>query len=153
MEPFPHHYHAAAEGGPEGPTPATSPGLPDLDTAPPAEYDGPGGKWSPETLLVAAAADCMILTFRAVARASNLEWEHLSCEAEGVMDKVDGTVRFTEIILRPVLTLPDDADAGRAARVLDKAKRNCLITGSLLAEVTLEPTISTGQSPKALHAD
>jgi organic hydroperoxide reductase OsmC/OhrA len=31
------------------------------------QLGGPGGQWSPETLLVAAAAECFILTFRAVA--------------------------------------------------------------------------------------
>ena len=53
---------------------ALSPQLPDLETAPPPEFDGPGGLWSPENLLCAAVADCFILTFRAIASFSRLSW-------------------------------------------------------------------------------
>jgi organic hydroperoxide reductase OsmC/OhrA len=37
----------------------------------------PGNAWSPETSLVAAVADCFILTFRGVAQAAKFPWESL----------------------------------------------------------------------------
>jgi organic hydroperoxide reductase OsmC/OhrA len=58
-----------------------------------------GGQWSPETLLVAAAVDCFVLTFRAIAAASKLPWERLSCNGEGTLDRVDGVTRFTALAL------------------------------------------------------
>ena len=73
MQEFPHHYVAAASAESEGSVEVTSPGLESLETAGPAEFGGPGDLWSPETLLVAAVADCFILGFRAIARAARLK--------------------------------------------------------------------------------
>ena len=53
MHPYPHHYVVTASAAPEGDVPVSCAGLPGLVTAPPAEFDGPGDRWSPETLLVA----------------------------------------------------------------------------------------------------
>lgn len=57
--------------------PVTSTGLPDLETARPPEFDGPGGVWSPEALLVASNANCFILAFRGVSKAAKFEWEQV----------------------------------------------------------------------------
>ena len=62
MHPYPHVYTVRATADPEGDVPVDSAGLPTLTTAPPAEFDGPGDRWSPETLLVAAVADCFLLS-------------------------------------------------------------------------------------------
>ena len=71
MHPFPHHYAARARAAGSGSTRVTigAAGLPEIDTDAPPEFGGPTGHWSPETLLVAAIADCYILSFRAAARA------------------------------------------------------------------------------------
>lgn len=65
MQPYPHIYSASATGTAAGPVPIASTGLPAIGTAPPAEFDGPGDAWSPETLLVASIADCFIQIGRA----------------------------------------------------------------------------------------
>ena len=70
MQDLPHHYKVAASAAPQGEVNLASNLLDPILSAPPAEYGGPGNRWSPETLLVAAVADCFILSFRAVARAS-----------------------------------------------------------------------------------
>jgi peroxiredoxin-like protein len=115
-----------------------------LTTAAPAEFDGPGGLWSPETLLVGSAADCFAITFRGVARASRLEWIDMSCEVTGTLDRTDGVMRFTRIDLHVRLTLSDGGSEELAGRVLDKAKRNCLITSSLNADVHVKASIAIG---------
>ena len=137
MQAYPHRYgvHAAAE--PEGSVAISSEGSPTLATAPPPQFGGPGGQWSPETLLVAAAADCFILTFRAIAAGSKLAWRHLDCDAEGVLDRSDGVVRFTALHLRARLTLPAGGDTERAKRLLEKAEAACLVTNSLAFRATL----------------
>ena len=142
MQAYPHRYdvHAAADG--EGSVLIGSEGLPMLTTAPPPQYGGPGGQWSPETLLVAAAADCFILTFRAIAAASKLPWRHLGCDAEGVLDRSDGVVRFTGLSLRARLAVPPGVDADRAKRLLEKAEAACLVTNSLTLRTTLVAEIA-----------
>jgi peroxiredoxin-like protein len=141
MEPFPHRYGVRATADSEGPISLEGDGLPPLRSAAPAEFGGPGDQWSPETLLVGAVADCFILTFRAVARASKLEWRSLTCEAEGVLDRVDRTICFTELAVRASLKVPSGVDPERARRVLERAEQNCLITNSLKAASHLEAEV------------
>jgi peroxiredoxin-like protein len=141
MEEFPHHYSVSARAGAEGDIGIESDGLPALSTAPPAEFGGPGDRWSPETLLVASVANCFILTFRAVARASQFSWLELDCHAEGVLDKVDANSRFTEFTVRASLRVPADSNEERALRLLALAEKNCLITNSMTADVHLEAEI------------
>jgi organic hydroperoxide reductase OsmC/OhrA len=40
----------------------TADGLPDLRSAPPLGFDGPGDAWSPEHLLLAAVETCFLFT-------------------------------------------------------------------------------------------
>ena len=131
MHPYPHLYHAATSGGPTAFVTVTSAGLPDLSSASPPEFDGPGGVWSPETLLCAAVADCFVLTFRAIARASKLEWVSLDCSVEGTLDRVEGVTRFTRYVTRATLQVTPGTDRGKAQTLLEKSEHGCLVANSL----------------------
>ena len=131
MHPYPHLYKAAASGGPTELLTVTSPGLPDLPSAPPPEFDGPGGVWSPETLLCAAVADCFVLTFRAIARASKFEWLSLDCSVEGTLERVDGISQFTRYLTTATLRVAPGADASKGRLLLEKAEHGCLVSNSL----------------------
>ena len=137
MHPYPHLYTAAASGRPEGNVALTSPSLPEITTAPPPEFDGPGDVWSPETLLCASLADCFVLSFRAIARASRLEWSDLKCRVEGVLERVDGVTQFTRYTTFANLRVSPGIDADKARRLLEKADHLCLISNSLRGKRTL----------------
>lgn len=139
---FPHHYRVAAAGEPDGDVKLTSKGLPSLASAPPTEFGGPGDKWSPETLLVASVADCFILSFRAIARASKLTWTVLECEAEGTLERKDRTTRFTDFVVHATLSVPPGTDQERAHRLLEKAEESCLVTNSLSAATHLVAAVN-----------
>jgi peroxiredoxin-like protein len=141
MQDLPHHYHVTANAQTDGNVILKADDLPQLVTAPPAEFGGPGDQWSPETLLVGAVADCFILTFRAIARASRLEWSGLECSAEGVLERVERVTRFTSFTVRATLTVAADTDAEKARRLLEKAESACLITQSMTAQTHLEADI------------
>jgi organic hydroperoxide reductase OsmC/OhrA len=141
MQIFPHHYAVTATGSVQGDIDLNGEGLSMLRSASPPEFDGPGGRWSPETLLVAAIGDCLILTFRAVARASGLAWMSLECAVTGTLDRVERTTRFVAFDIRARLRVPSATDPDRARRALEKAEQNCLISNSLSAAVHLTPTI------------
>lgn len=141
MKPLPHVYTARLAGGPDGYATLSAAGVPELRTAPPADFDGPGDAWSPEQLLMAAVESCFLFTFRAVAQASKVEFSALEVSGEGTVDRKDGATRFTEIVLRPRLTLPAGADRARALRVLEKSEKACLVSASLSTPVRLEPEI------------
>lgn len=141
MKPFPHQYSVQADAAVEGSVTLAADGVPTLPSAPPVEFDGPGDQWSPESLLVAAVADCFVLTFRAIARASRLEWMQLQCRAEGTLDRVDGVTRFVAMRIDATLTVPSGSDPDTARRLLAKAEKSCLITRSLNATAELEARI------------
>lgn len=141
MQDYPHHYKVSAAGSSEGDVTLAGDGLADLPSMPPEEFGGPGGYWSPETLLVAAVADCFILSFRGIARASRLEWTNLECSVDGELDKVERVTRFTGFAVRAKLTVPADTNPAKAERLLEKAEKVCLVTNSLIADSHLEATV------------
>ncbi len=144
MQEFPHHYSAAALLDSDGRVAVSSEGLPTLETAPPREFGGPGDRWSPETLLVAAVADCFLLSFRAIASASKFDWHSLSCEVEGTLDKVDRVTQFTAFHLTIRLKTAGEVDVVRADRLIRRAEQSCLISNSLKAESHLDITYEVG---------
>ncbi|HEX9208361.1 MAG TPA: OsmC family protein [Steroidobacteraceae bacterium] len=144
MHPYPHHYTVLAAAESTGDVTISAAGLPTLATAPPAEFDGPGDRWSPETLLCAAVADCFILSFRAVARASKLEWSGLECNVQGKLDRVEGRTQFTEIVVNATLRAPAGTDAELARRLMEKSEHVCLVSNSLSAQRHLNPTVVVG---------
>ncbi|HYU77903.1 MAG TPA: OsmC family protein [Vicinamibacterales bacterium] len=141
MQDLPHHYAVTVAGAVQGDVELTAERLPNLHSASPAEFDGPGDHWSPETLLVGAVGDCFILTFRAVARASKLPWTSLRCHVTGTLDCVDRVTQFTHLHIHAHLMLQAGTDPDFARRALEKAERSCLISNSLKATVHFEPAI------------
>jgi len=142
MHPYPHLYQVTATGAASGPVAVDASGLPTLDTAPPPEFDGPGGKWSPETLLCAAVADCFILTFRAVSRAAGFAWSRLECRVDGTLERAAGNSQFTRYATIATLTVPVGADVDKARALLERAEHGCLVANSLKGVRTLEAHVS-----------
>ena len=137
MQEFPHHYHATAQAEADSHVAVAAGDFPEIITAPPVEFGGPGDQWSPEHLLVGTVANCFILTFRAVARHSKLDWTHLECSPVGILERVDKATRFTRFTVNAKLTVPSGTDTAKAERLLHKAERGCLITQSLMADTDL----------------
>lgn len=142
MHPFPHRYAINALAGTEGVVTLRGHELEDIQSTPPPEFDGPPGNWSPETLFVASIADCFVLSFRAIARASKLEWLEIDCAAEGTLERTAEGMRFTRIDLDVGLKVPAGADTARAERLLEKAEKTCLISNSINSEVHLKTRVS-----------
>jgi organic hydroperoxide reductase OsmC/OhrA len=130
MKPYPHTYIVKAHGAPTGTVPVSSQGLADIVTAPPPEFDGPGNVWSPETLLVAAVANCFILTFRGVSRAANFSWRQLECQVDGQLERVAGVTQFSGF----TLTVAAGADHAKAEELMERAEKICLVANSLRGE-------------------
>jgi organic hydroperoxide reductase OsmC/OhrA len=147
MQGLPHYYSVTAAAAADGDITLQAAGIPALRSSSPAEFDGPGDRWSPETLLVAAVGDCLILTFKAVARASQLNWIDLTCEATGTLDRVERATQFTSFDLAVTLKVPPGTNRDSARRALEKAERGCLIANPLKAPVHLRVAVE-----EALHA-
>lgn len=133
MQNYPHHYKVSGKTTVESDVNVSADSLPDIVTAPPKEFGGPGDKWSPESLLVGSVADCFILSFKAISRASKFTWESLECNVEGILDKVDKVTKFTEFNINAILEIEKGGNIEQANRLLEKAEHFCLISNSLSA--------------------
>ena len=142
MHALPHRYRVKGTGRITGDVELTAERLTTLRSASPPEFDGPGDRWSPETLLVGAVADCFILTFRAIAKTSQLSWLSLDCDVTGILDRVDRVMQFTRFDLVAHLVVPASMDAEAARQALEKAERHCLISSSLKAAVVLDARVA-----------
>jgi peroxiredoxin-like protein len=114
---------------------------PAISFSPPPEFRGEAGRWTPEHFLVAAVASCFVSTFEGMAQSSRLEFGSLRLAAEGVLANENGGWRFTEIRLRPVVTIHKEEDHDRAVRLLEKAENSCLVARSLQSRITLFPVV------------
>lgn len=144
MKPLPHRYEVRLVDRPAGYATLSTAGAPELKSAPPLDFDGPGDAWGPEHLLLAAVETCFLFTLRAIAEASGVSFLSLDLAVEGTVDRRDGVMRFTEIVLRPRLTLAPGTDRTRALRVMEKSERTCLVSASLSTSIRLEPEIVGG---------
>jgi len=135
---LPHTYTVNVNGKPDVLLSTLGDILPSINMAPPKEFDGPGDQWSPEELLMASLSSCFILSFKAIARASKLQWHDLHCESSGILDKVESKVQFTQIFTKVTLLISDENDIVKADKLLRKVEESCFISNSLSSELHFE---------------
>lgn len=114
---------------------------PVLRVAPPPEFRGESGTWTPEDLFVGAIEACLMTTFLALAAKGDVQVRDYACEAEGVLEFVDSGYRFTRVTLRPRVEIEGKSDIEAARQVLQKAHHLCLISNSVTAEVIVEAEV------------
>jgi organic hydroperoxide reductase OsmC/OhrA len=121
---------------------AGSPSIsPMMDFAAPPEFKGEPGKWTPEHFLVAAVVSCFLVTFRAIAEMSKVELLELEVGAEGVLKPQPQGWRFSQVNLRPALTVGREQDRDLAMKALRKAEQSCLVARALNFPVTMEASV------------
>ena len=100
--------------------------------------NGVEGIWSPEHLFTASVSSCLMTTFLAIAENSRLEFSGFSCASKGKLEKVDGKLVMSEVILIPSVTVHSEKQAAKAERILHKSEAACLISNSITSKVTME---------------
>jgi organic hydroperoxide reductase OsmC/OhrA len=127
-------------------------GIAKADSAPtaihfaaPLQFGGLEGRWTPEDLLMIALASCFTTTFHAIAVYSKFEYTDLAVEAEGTVIKKDPGYCFSEIVLRPSLTIPDEEQRERAISLLHKAKALCLVSRALATPQEFEARVEVSR--------
>ena len=120
--------------------------LPAIEIDAPPEFQGHDGVWTPEHLFVASVNACFMTTFLAIAENSKLKVASLRSTAKGKLERVEG-YQITEVVVKPVAIVRSGHDVGRAARIMEKAEKNCLVTNSVKSAIRLEPEIFNQQLP------
>jgi organic hydroperoxide reductase OsmC/OhrA len=113
-------------------------------TAPP-EFGGLEGRWTPEDLLLGAAAGCFTTTFHSIARSSKFDYIDLEVEAETTVQKAETGYTFNDITIRAHLTVPGEEVRDQALRILEKTRDLCLISRALATRPKLEMQVEVGK--------
>jgi organic hydroperoxide reductase OsmC/OhrA len=113
-----------------------------IEVATPPEFpNGIPGIWSPEHLFTAAVSSCLMTTFLSIAENSKLEFTGFECKAKGKLEKIEGKLMVSEIILEPVVTIVNEGDREKTERILLKSEAACLISNSIKSKVSMIPSI------------
>ncbi|MDD5644207.1 MAG: OsmC family protein [bacterium] len=115
----------------------SSDGKPDIKIAVPPEFKGHQGMWAPEDFYVAAASSCIVFTFIYIARRKKIEIESLGSEATGKLEMKDGKALMTEVNIKLDVKTKKAEDADAVADIVKAAEKNCLISNSMTAKVTV----------------
>jgi organic hydroperoxide reductase OsmC/OhrA len=104
-------------------------------------FHGDADRWNPEELLLAALAECHMLSFLHVAVKHGVVVTHYTDAATGVMEQQGDGGRFTRVILHPVVTVSAPVDAELFATLHHEAGVACFIANSVNFPVHHEPRL------------
>jgi organic hydroperoxide reductase OsmC/OhrA len=102
-------------------------------------FHGDRDRWNPEELLLAALAECHMLSYLHVAVQHGVVVTGYDDEAVGMLAQEGQGGRFTSATLRPVVTLADPAQAELANSLHHEASELCFISQSVNFPVLHEP--------------
>ena len=115
----------------------------------PLQFGGLEGRWTPEDLLMTALASCFTTTFHTIAGYSKFEYTDLAVEAEGSISKTDTGYGFSQIVIRPSLTIPNEEQREHGISLLYKAKSLCLVSRALASTQEFEARVEIGKHSPA----
>jgi len=100
---------------------------------------------NPEEMLVAALSTCHMLSYLALASLEHLEVVAYEDSASGTMLQEGTGGRFTDVLLRPRVTVKAGTDLTRAEALHGNAHRTCFIANSVSFPVRHEAEILTAE--------
>ena len=103
-------------------------------------FRGDPSRWNPEELLLAALSQCHLLSYLHVAVTHGVVVTAYADDASGTMEQVGIGGRFTEVLLRPRVSVADPAHAELATSLHTEASAACFIAASVAFPVRHEPT-------------
>ncbi|NKQ54514.1 OsmC family peroxiredoxin [Amycolatopsis sp. K13G38] len=118
----------------------TAEGKPTLRGSADPAFRGTPDRWNPEELLVAALSECHMLTYLSLCARDGVVVTAYVDAASGTMREAPGgSGRFTEVVLRPEVTLADPAMIAKAESLHERAHATCFIANSVSFPVRHEP--------------
>ena len=110
-----------------------------------AHFRGDAARYNPEDLLVASLSACHMLSYLHLCAVNDIVVTVYEDDAVGTMaENSDGSGQFTEVTLRPRVTITPESDAGKALELHEEAGRLCFIARSVNFPVLHAPVISNG---------
>lgn len=107
-----------------------------------AVFRGDPSLTDPEDLLVASLSMCHFLSYAALCARRGVVMVAYEDEAIGVMERVGTTIKFTDVLLRPRVTIAPGSDPELAKKLHENAHHECFIANSVNFPVRNEPEIT-----------
>ena len=108
-------------------------------------FRGDQSRWNPELELTAALSQCHMLWYLHLCAVAGVTVTSYADDARGMMaEDADGGGRFTEVVLRPRVTVASADMIETATALHAEANAKCFIANSVNFPVRHEPVISAG---------
>lgn len=120
-------------------------GKPALEGSADPTFRGDASRWNPEELLVAALAQCHLLSYLHMAVIHGVVVTSYADSPVGTMAQEGIGGHFTRVLLRPVVTVADASQVEVALRIHREAGEACFIASSVNFPVEHEPTVRVGR--------
>jgi organic hydroperoxide reductase OsmC/OhrA len=106
-------------------------------------FRGDAARWSPEELLVAALSQCHMLWYLHLCSTGGVVVTGYTDTPAGTMamDASGGGGQFTDVVLRPAVTVADPSMAEKALALHEEIGALCFIARSVNFPVRHEPTV------------
>ncbi|WP_159952925.1 OsmC family protein [Rhizobium sp. 18065] len=120
-------------------------GKPDILASSDVAFRGDPARWNPEDLFLASLSACHKLWYLHFCAVSGVVVTHYEDHAEGVMEiDVEGTGRFTDVLLKPRVTIKAGTYPDIAAELHAEAHEKCFIANSVNFPVRCQAEIIEG---------
>lgn len=108
-----------------------SEGKPVIAASADPKFRGDHNHYNPEEMLVASLSSCHMLWFLHLCSEAGIIVIAYEDAAEGIMQEEDnGSGRFTEVVLHPVVTVKDTANTVLMNQLHEEAHKKCFIANS-----------------------
>jgi organic hydroperoxide reductase OsmC/OhrA len=122
-------------------------GRPAIEGSSDPVFHGDKARWNPELELVAALSQCHMLSYLHVCAAAGVVVTGYEDAPYGLMAEAeDGAGHFTEVVLRPRVTVADPGMASQASSLHAQAGEKCFIAGSVNFPVRHEPSVTAASA-------
>jgi organic hydroperoxide reductase OsmC/OhrA len=107
-------------------------------------FRGDPARWNPEDLFVGSLSACHKLWYLHLAATHGIVVVAYSDAATGTMTEDEtGGGRFTDVVLRPQVTIAAGGDIALAERLHRDAHEKCFVANSVTCPVRVEPQVRT----------
>ena len=122
-------------------------GRPAIEGSADRVFHGDKTRWNPELELVAALSQCHMLSYLHVCTTAGVVVTAYDDAPYGLMAETeDGGGHFTEVVLRPAVTVASESMAGQARQLHHDASAKCFIASSVNFPVRHEPTVTVSSA-------
>lgn len=126
----------------------TAPDRPVIALSSDPAFRGDPTRWNPELLLLASLSSCHQLWYLHLSAVAGIIVLAYEDAAEATMvEEATGAGQFTDVVLRPVVTITGKSDPARAHALHHEASRHCFIARSVNFPVRHEAQLIIDAGP------